>query len=76
VIDETTGLIFHPHHGGITTDALVVAEPAVLGPSVGALPPAAKPEVTPESATTIPSIEAAIPTLVPVNFPLFISIPF
>jgi hypothetical protein len=72
VIDETTGFIFQPHHGGTTTDALVVADPAELAPFVGALPPAAKPEVTPESAATIPSIEAAIPILVTVNFPLFI----
>jgi hypothetical protein len=43
---------------------------------VGMLLPAAKPEVTPESATTIPSNDAAIPILVAVIFEFIISIPF
>jgi hypothetical protein len=76
VIELTTGLIFHPHQGGTTTDALVEALPASLFPASGADEPAAKPEVTPDSATTIPNIDVAIPTLVATNLPFLISYPF
>jgi hypothetical protein len=72
VIDDTTGLMFQPHQGGTTTVADVLADPAVLSPSVGVLLPAAKPDVTPESATTIPNIDAAIPILVAVIFEFII----
>jgi hypothetical protein len=72
----TTGLIFQPHQGGTTTVALVVGDPESISSSVGALLPAAKPEVIPESATTIPNIDAAIPTLVATNLLFLISHPF
>ena len=76
MIELTTGLIFHPHQGGTITDALVEALPASLSPAVGADEPAAKPEVMPDSATTIPNIDAAMPTLVATNLLFLISHPF
>ncbi len=76
MIELTTGLIFHPHQGGTTTDAVVVALPASLSPAAGFDDPAAKPEVMPDSATTIPNIDVAIPTLVATNLPFLISHPF
>jgi hypothetical protein len=76
VIELNTGSIFQPHQGGTTTEALVEALPAGESPAVGAEVPAAKPEVMPDSATTIPNIDAAIPTLVATNLLFLISHPF